>query len=75
MAIQQSVSVRPRGGRIRVLIYTNGPLTQVLRTADASRISSPAKYYVAFTRARQSVAFVMAGACAWPGHQIYESPD
>ena len=59
----------------RVLIYPNGPLTLFLRTADPSRITSPAKYYVAFTRARQSVAFVMAGACAWPGHHVYESPD
>ncbi|WAC64055.1 UvrD-helicase domain-containing protein [Pseudoxanthomonas sp. SL93] len=59
----------------RVLIYPNGPLTLFLRTADASRITSPARYYVALTRARQSVAFVMAGACAWPGHQVYESPD
>lgn len=55
----------------RVLIYPNGPLTQFLRTADASRISSPAKYYVAVTRARQSVAFVMNGSCAWPSHQVY----
>ncbi|ACD58860.1 hypothetical protein PXO_00629 [Xanthomonas oryzae pv. oryzae PXO99A] len=55
----------------RVLIFPNGPLTQYLRTADASRITAPPKYYVAFTRARQSVAFVYAGACALPGHQLY----
>ncbi|WP_252510941.1 hypothetical protein, partial [Acinetobacter baumannii] len=39
----------------RVLIFPNGPLTQYLRTADAARITAPPKYYVAFTRARQSV--------------------
>lgn len=55
----------------RVLIFPNGPLAEFLRTADATRIRSPAKYYVALTRARQSVAFVLAGACAWPGHQEY----
>ena len=43
----------------RVLIFPNGPLTQYLRTADAARITAPPKYYVAFTRARQSVALCM----------------
>jgi DNA helicase-2/ATP-dependent DNA helicase PcrA len=57
----------------RVLIFPNGPLAQFLRTADASCISSPAKYYVAITRARHSVAFVLTGACTWPGHQIYSA--
>ena len=57
----------------RVLIFPNGPLVQFLRTADARRISSPAKYYVALTRARQSVAFVLNGTCAWPGHQVYSA--
>ncbi|WP_414486523.1 UvrD-helicase domain-containing protein [Stenotrophomonas maltophilia] len=56
---------------VRVLIFPNGPLTQYLRTADASRIAAPPKYYVAFTRARQSVAFVYEGTCALPGHQLY----
>lgn len=55
----------------RVLIFPNGPLVQFLRTADGSTISSPAKYYVALTRARHSVAFVLSGDCAWPGHQLY----
>ncbi|HDS1606912.1 TPA: UvrD-helicase domain-containing protein [Stenotrophomonas maltophilia] len=55
----------------RVLIFPNGPLTQYLRTADASRITAPPKYYVAFTRARQSVAFVYNGTCALLGHQLY----
>ena len=55
----------------RVLIFPNGPLGQFLRTADPSSISAPPKYYVAFTRARQSVAFVYAGVCALPGHQPY----
>lgn len=55
----------------RVLIFPNGQLTLYMRTADASRITAPPKYYVALTRARQSVAFVYAGACALPGHQLY----
>lgn len=58
----------------RVLIFPNGPLVQFLRTADASRINSPAKYYVAFTRARHSLAFVLAGTCEWPGHKVYIPP-
>ena len=57
----------------RVLIFPNGPLVQFLHTADARRISSPAKYYVALTRARQSVAFVLSGTCGWPGHQVYSA--
>jgi DNA helicase-2/ATP-dependent DNA helicase PcrA len=56
----------------RVLIFPNGPLVRFLQTANTSTISSPAKYYVAFTRARQSVAFVLSGPCAWPGHQRYD---
>lgn len=59
----------------RVLIFPNGPLVQFLRTADARRISSQAKYYVALTRARQSVAFVLDGTCAWPGHQMYSPSE
>nr|WP_240626231.1 UvrD-helicase domain-containing protein [Pseudoxanthomonas sp. SGT-18] len=58
----------------RVLIFPNGPLVRFLQTANTSTISSPAKYYVAFTRARHSVAFVLGGACAWPGHQRYDPP-
>lgn len=57
----------------RVLIFPNGPLTHFLRTADAKHISSPAKYYVALTRARQSVAFVLDDTCVWPGHQVYSA--
>ncbi|WP_239948625.1 UvrD-helicase domain-containing protein [Dyella terrae] len=57
----------------RVLIFPNGPLAKFLRSADVKSISSPAKYYVALTRAQQSVAFVMRGTCAWPGHQVYST--
>lgn len=59
----------------RVLIFPNGPLARFLQTADVRHIASPAKYYVAITRARQSVAFVLNGPCAWPGHQVYSSPS
>ncbi|HEL3255601.1 TPA: AAA family ATPase [Stenotrophomonas maltophilia] len=55
----------------RVLIFPNAPLTQYLRTGDAACITAPPKYYVAFTRARQSVAFVYAGTSALRGHQRY----
>lgn len=55
----------------RVLIFPNGPLAQYLRTADPASIPAPPKYYVAFTRARQSLAFVHAGPCALPGPQPY----
>lgn len=55
----------------RVLVFPNGPLVQFLRTGNGSAISSPAKYYVALTRARHSLAFVLSGSCAWPSHQLY----
>ena len=47
-----------------VLIFPNGPLQKVLKTGDFSHIqSSPAKYYVAITRAKYSIAFVYNGEC------------
>lgn len=56
----------------RVLIFPNGPLTRFLQSGDASQIRSPAKYYVAFTRARLSLAFVFAGTCALANHRVYQ---
>lgn len=52
-----------------VLIYPNGPLTKWLKTGDATPLpdSTRAKLYVAITRARCSVAFVMDGEAALPG--------
>jgi len=55
----------------RVLIFPNGPLTRFLQSGDPRRITSPAKYYVAFTRARFSLAFVFAGPCALANYKIY----
>lgn len=59
----------------RVLIFPNGPLTQFLRSGDPGRITSPAKYYVAFTRARLSLAFVFAGPCALVDYRDYPPQD
>lgn len=59
----------------RVLIFPNGPLTRFLRSGNASLITSPAKYYVAFTRARLSLAFVFADLCALANHTTYPPLD
>jgi DNA helicase-2/ATP-dependent DNA helicase PcrA len=50
----------------RVLIFPNKPLIELLASGDPNKITAPAKYYVAFTRARHSVAFVYAGPCKLP---------
>lgn len=44
--------------RDRVLIFPNKPLSQFLKDMDKP-LSSPAKYYIASTRARYSLAFVV----------------
>lgn len=59
----------------RVLIFPNGPLTRFLQSGDPARITSPAKYYVAFTRAQLSLAFVFAGPCALADHRSYLPGD
>lgn len=59
----------------RVLIFPNGPLNQFLQSGNPARITSPAKYYVAFTRARLSLAFVFAGPCALADYRAYPSVD
>lgn len=59
----------------RVLIFPNGPLIRFLRTGDPAKITSPAKYYVAFTRARLSLAFVYAGPCALADYKTYPSVE
>lgn len=59
----------------RVLIFPNGPLTRFLRSGDPAGITSPAKYYVAFTRARLSLAFVFACPCALADFRIYPPVD
>jgi DNA helicase II / ATP-dependent DNA helicase PcrA len=48
----------------RVLILSNGVVKAFLKSGDPSTVTSPAKYYVAFTRARHSLAFVHDGPCA-----------
>lgn len=48
----------------RVLIFPNGPVGQLLSKGDFTKVSkSAAKFYVAVTRARYSVAFVYDGPC------------
>lgn len=59
----------------RVLVFPNGPISRLLQSGEPATITSPAKYYVAFTRARQSLAFVVDGACALPAHHRYEPFD
>lgn len=62
----------------RVLIFPNGPLKQLIRTGDPKVITAPDKYYVAFTRAKHSLAFVYDGDFSLSGVTKYsriESPS
>jgi len=43
----------------RVMIFPTRPMVQYVLNGDVERLSSPEKLYVAVTRARHSVAFVM----------------
>lgn len=43
----------------RVLIFPTGPMAKYLMTGDASSLKSPEELYVAVTRARHSVAFMV----------------
>ncbi len=43
----------------RVLIFPTGPMRQYLDDADASKLKAPERLYVAVTRARHSLAFVV----------------
>jgi DNA helicase-2/ATP-dependent DNA helicase PcrA len=48
----------------RVLIFPNGPIRKYLATGDSEYVKrSRAKFYVAITRAKYSVAFVYSGQC------------
>lgn len=58
----------------RVLIFPNGPLKSYLSSGDIRKIKSPPKYYVAFTRARFSVAFAYEGPCKVPNVCPYSCP-
>jgi len=50
----------------RVLIFPNGPIKSFLSSGNIDKITAAPKYYVAFTRARFSVAFAYDGACKAP---------
>jgi superfamily I DNA/RNA helicase len=43
----------------RVLIFPTGPMLKYLKDRDASALKAPERFYVAVTRARHSVAFVI----------------
>ncbi len=58
----------------RVLIFPNGPLKTFLSTGNIAKITAPPKYYVAFTRARFSVAFAYDGPCKAPNVNVYAWP-
>ncbi|MDB5925372.1 MAG: helicase superfamily [Betaproteobacteria bacterium] len=58
----------------RVLIFPNGPIKSYFSSGDIRKITSPAKYYVAFTRARFSLAFAYEGACKVPYVSQYSWP-
>jgi DNA helicase-2/ATP-dependent DNA helicase PcrA len=45
----------------RVLIFPTNPMRQFLDNGDASKLKAPERLYVAVTRARHSVAFVVPG--------------
>lgn len=48
----------------RVLIFPTGPMRTFLRDGDSSKLKAPQSLYVAVTRARYSVAFVVPSAKA-----------
>lgn len=43
----------------RVLIFPTGPMKKYLQDGDSSKLKAPERFYVAVTRARYSVAFVV----------------
>ena len=59
-------------GYDRVLVLPNGKLRSWLQSGKRSHIEKSAeKVYVAVTRARQSVAFMLDGACTIPGITVW----
>lgn len=50
----------------RVLVFPTRPMLQYLRDRDSTKLKAPEKLYVAVTRARFSVAFVVPGCVAGP---------
>ena len=60
----------------RILIFPHGPLKKMLSKGDISAISkSAAKVYVAITRARNSVTFVLDDTCQLNGIETYQFPN
>jgi DNA helicase II / ATP-dependent DNA helicase PcrA len=55
----------------RVLIVPTKRMAEYLSTADLSKAGTLPKFYVAATRARQSVAFVLSGDCQIPNVHWY----
>lgn len=53
----------------RVIIFPTKPMLTFLKDGDASKLKSPEKLYVAVTRARFSVAFVVPDA--WPNKPFH----
>lgn len=56
----------------RVIIFPTKPMLAFLKDGDASKLSSPEKLYVAVTRARFSVAFVVPDN--WPNNPVHATP-
>ena len=57
----------------RVLILPNGPIKKFLKTGDIKKVEkSRAKFYVALTRARYSVAFLYDDEVNLEGIEDYE---
>ncbi len=56
----------------RVLIFPNSLIQKYLKTGETSHVlKSRAKFYVALTRAKYSVAFVYSGICNKPGIALW----
>jgi hypothetical protein len=53
----------------RVIIFPTKPMLAYLKDGDASKLKAPEKLYVAVTRARYSVAFVVPDA--WPNKPLH----
>lgn len=56
----------------RVIIFSTKPMLKFLEDGDASKLKDPERLYVAVTRARFSVAFVVPDA--WPNKPLLATP-
>lgn len=67
-----NIGVAKGGTHDRIIIFPTKPMLGYLEDGDASKLKSPEKLYVAVTRARFSVAFVVPDS--WHNEPLYATP-